>query len=233
MGLECQAEESVPRWRVWGLDLGSDAQITGGPEAPVGQPIVQVTQQQWQSGDLNSGLRNGAWVIGRWVSSSQPAKDGTAPLRKAGSAGEERGGSPRCQSAQPSPLASVSSGPGRGQQAGNAGWQHHVFTAIPAPCPPPRPQPASAGLLPACLPFLPLSPLNRLRQQDGTNLWLNSPKITRDLSKAVCVKLTGACTLLSNALGSEAGPGTPPRHCPPVPLFQHGPSPTPPGLAFD
>lgn len=81
----------------------------------------------------------------------------------------------------------------------------------------PRPRPASAELLPACLLFLPLSPLNRLRQQDGTNLWLNSPKITRDLSKAVCVKLTGACTLLSNALGSEAGPGTPLRHCPAAP----------------
>lgn len=82
----------------------------------------------------------------------------------------------------------------------------------------PRPQPASAELLPACLPFLPLSPLNRLRQQDGTNLWLNSPKITRDLSKAVCVKLTGACTLLSSALSSEAGPGTPLQRCPPAPL---------------
>lgn len=68
-------------------------------------------------------------------------------------------------------------------------------------------QPSESSFLPAF--FLPLPTLNRLRQQDGTNLWLNSPKITRDLSKAVCVKLTGACTLLSNALSSEAGQGTP------------------------
>lgn len=79
----------------------------------------------------------------------------------------------------------------------------------------PLPAPASASLhaslprAPSCLLFLPLPTLNRLRQQDGTNLWLNSPKITRDLSKAVCVKLAGACTLLSNALSSEAGQGTP------------------------
>lgn len=95
---------------------------------------------------------------------------------------------------------------------------------------------SSTELLPACLSFLPLPLLNRLRQQDGTNLWLNSPKITRDLSKAVCVKLTGACTLLSNALSSEAGPGTPLCHCPPVPRLIALPVPTgpiPPGLATD
>lgn len=73
------------------------------------------------------------------------------------------------------------------------------------------PAPASVPVLhraPSRLPssLASFSPLNRLRQQDGTNLWLNSPKITRDLSKAVCVKLTGACTLLSNALSSEASP---------------------------
>lgn len=95
---------------------------------------------------------------------------------------------------------------------------------------------SSTELLPACLAFLPLPLLNRLRQQDGTNLWLNSPKITRDLSKAVCVKLTGACTLLSNARSSEAGPGTPLCHCPPVPGLVALPistSPIPPDLAID
>lgn len=109
-------------------------------------------------------------------------------------------------------------------------WSWYQFYHLPSgpglgqpPCP------SSVELLPAFLPFLPLPPLNRLRQQDGTNLWLNSPKITRDLSKAVCVKLTGVCTLLSNALSSEAGPG------PPLPaswLFQYQPSSTPLGLAL-
>lgn len=50
------------------------------------------------------------------------------------------------------------------------------------------------------------------------------------------MKLTGACTLLSNALSSEASPGTPLRHCPPVPGLTTLPapaSPTPPGLATD
>lgn len=154
------------------------------------------------------------WGVGH----QQPAKDGTAPLRKEGTVGEERGGPPGCQSAQPSPPASVPQD-WRVSRAGSAGWQHHLHDPIPAPGP--QPQPAAAELLPACLPFLPLSPLNRLRQQDGTNLWLNSPKITRDLSKAVCVKLTGACTLLSNAQGSEAGPGPLLRHCPPAPLVRN------------
>lgn len=98
-------------------------------------------------------------------------------------------------------------------------------SSIPAPAPPqssnlqlalPLPPASYPGLSqpPPLSSFLPaffsfLSPqLNRLRQQDGTNLWLNSPKITRDLSKAVCVKLTGACTLLSNELHSKAGPKT-------------------------
>lgn len=86
--------------------------------------------------------------------------------------------------------------------------------------------PSSAELLPACLPPFFLPRPNRLRQQDGTNLWLNSPKITRDLSKAVCVKLTGVCTLLSNALSPKA-PAT-------LPQPHHSPStnPAPPCLAF-
>lgn len=89
-------------------------------------------------------------------------------------------------------------------------------------CNPPCSKPpclSSTQLLPAYLPVLPLPPLNRLRQQDGTNLWLNSPKITRDLSEAVCVKLTDAQTLLSSALSSEAGPDTLLGHCPPVPCL--------------
>lgn len=93
-----------------------------------------------------------------------------------------------------------------------------------------RARPPRSSFLPAFPFFLsPHPPPNRLRQQDGTNLWLNSPKITRDLSKAVCVKLTGVCTLLSNALGSEAGPATP---LPASSLSQYQPSSTLLGLAL-
>lgn len=156
----------------------------------------------------------------------------------------------RCPFAQPSPSrggggGNASSGLG-GQWTGTAGWwlaPRSWALQLAPPLKPtslPQPQPASVPVLhpaPSCLPSLSLfPPLNRLQQQDGTNLWLNSPKITRDLSKAVCVKLTGACTLLSNALRSEESPGTPPRHSPPVPglTVLLGPtSPAPPGLATD
>lgn len=47
------------------------------------------------------------------------------------------------------------------------------------------------------------------------------------------MKLTGACTLLSNALSSEASPGPPLRHCLPVPGLIALPGPTaPPHLAL-
>lgn len=116
---------------------------------------------------------------------------------------------------------------GRPPGAGLCSW-HYLYDL---PSCPGLSQPlcqSSAKLLPASLPFLPLPLLNRLRQQDGTNLWLNSPKITRDLSKAVCVKLTGARTLLSNALGSEADPVTPLHHCPPAPSLIFLPVPIQP-----
>lgn len=107
---------------------------------------------------------------------------------------------------------------------------YHFYPPSSSPGLSQPPCPSSAELLPACLPFLPPpAPPNRLRQQDGTNLWLNSPKITRDLSKAVCVKLTGVCTLLSNALGSEAGPAMP---LPASSLSQYQPSSTLLGLAL-
>lgn len=85
----------------------------------------------------------------------------------------------------------------------------------------PAPQPSLVPVLrgaPSChaFPFF-LPPPNRLRQQDGTNLWLNSPKITkRSIKGSFCVKLTGVCTLLSNALGSRGGLATPsqPHHSP-------------------
>lgn len=39
--------------------------------------------------------------------------------------------------------------------------------------------------------------LNRLLPRGVTNLWLGSPKITRDPSRALCVKLTGTCKSLT------------------------------------
>lgn len=125
MGPECQAQESGPLWGVWGLDQGS--------EAPVGQPPIQVTQPQRQSGDLNSCLRNGAWRMGGGLAATSQGWDSVS--EEAGRCGRGRGGlperkppSPGCHSAQPSLLASASSGL-EGQWAGTAGWQ-------PLPLPP-------------------------------------------------------------------------------------------------
>ena len=144
--------------------------------------------------------------------------------------------SPRCLLAQPHLKLRISGQELRADaRLPGAGLcsRYHLY---PPPSSPGLSQPpclSSVELLPACLPFLhlppPPTPLNRLRQQDGTNLWLNSPKITRDLSKAVCVKLTGVCTLLSNALGSEAGPAMP---LPSSSLSQYQPSSTMLGLAL-
>lgn len=37
----------------FGLYQGSNTQRNGGPEVPMGSILSQVTQQQWQNGDLN------------------------------------------------------------------------------------------------------------------------------------------------------------------------------------